>query len=85
MTTTTTTSTDLESVEEFRVRARDSRGNVGAFNATSTWQASPALEPTGFGRVVTDGLSYRTGPGTGNARLGSIAERTRSANSISVD
>ena len=56
----------------FRVRARDSKGNTGAFNATSTWDPTPALAVGGFGRVVTDGLSYRTGPDTSAARLGSL-------------
>ena len=56
----------------FRVRARDSKGNTGAFNIVSTYDASPSLVPGGFGRVLTDGLSYRTGPGTDAARLGSL-------------
>jgi len=56
----------------FRVRARDSKGNVGVFNATSRWDSTPALAVGGFGRVVTDGLSYRTGPDTSAARLGTL-------------
>ena len=56
----------------FRVRARDSKGNTGVFNATSTWDPTPALAVGGFGRVVTDGLSYRTGPDTSAARLGTL-------------
>ncbi|HYO42245.1 MAG TPA: glycosyl hydrolase family 18 protein [Candidatus Limnocylindrales bacterium] len=60
----------------FRVRARDSKGNTGAFNIVSVFDASPALAPGGFGRVVTDGLSYRTGPGTGAASLGSLDSGT---------
>ncbi len=56
----------------FRVRARDSRGNTGVFNAISTWDPTPALATGGFGRVVTDGLSYRTGPDTSAARLGTL-------------
>lgn len=60
----------------FRVRARDSKGNVGAFNIVSAYDSSPVLEPGGFGRVVTDGLSYRTGPGTGAAKLGTLASGT---------
>jgi spore germination protein YaaH/flagellar hook assembly protein FlgD len=56
----------------FRVRARDAKGNVGSYNAVSVWDATPSLEPGGFGRVVTDGLAYRTGPDTGSARLGSL-------------
>ena len=56
----------------FRVRARDSKGNTGVFNATSTWDPTPTLAVGGFGRVVTDGLSYRTGPDTSAARLGTL-------------
>jgi flagellar hook assembly protein FlgD len=56
----------------FRVRARDSKGNTGVFNATSTWDPTPPLASGGFGRVVTDGLSYRTGPDTSAARLGTL-------------
>ncbi len=56
----------------FRVRARDSKGNTGVFNATSTWDSTPTLASGGFGRVVTDGLSYRTGPDTSAARLGTL-------------
>ncbi len=56
----------------FRVRARDSKGNTGAFNIGSTYDATPALAPGGFGRVVTDGLAYRTGPSTDAARLGGL-------------
>jgi spore germination protein YaaH/flagellar hook assembly protein FlgD len=60
----------------FRVRARDSKGNAGVYNATSTWDASPQLDVGGFGRVVTDGLSYRTGPDTSAARLGTLEAGT---------
>jgi flagellar hook assembly protein FlgD len=60
----------------FRVRARDSKGNTGSYNTVSVHEATPALGPGGFGRVVTDGLSYRTGPGTDAARLGSLPAGT---------
>jgi spore germination protein YaaH/flagellar hook assembly protein FlgD len=56
----------------FRVRARDSKGNTGVYNATSTWDPKPSLAVGGFGRVITDGLSYRTGPSTSAARLGTL-------------
>jgi spore germination protein YaaH/flagellar hook assembly protein FlgD len=56
----------------FRVRARDSKGNTGVYNATSTWDPTPSLVVGGFGRVITDGLSYRTGPDTSAARLGTL-------------
>lgn len=60
----------------FRVRARDSKGNNGAWVVTSGWKASPSLRSGGFGRVTKDGLSYRAGPHTSSARLGSIAAGT---------
>jgi spore germination protein YaaH/flagellar hook assembly protein FlgD len=59
----------------FRVRAKDSKGHLGAWNVTSTWDATPRLRG-GFGRVTRDGLSYRTGPSTGAARLGSLKAGT---------
>ena len=60
----------------FRVRATDGKGHVGAWNVTSAWTAAPALSVGGFGRVVTDGLPYRTGPSTSAARLGTLAAGT---------
>ena len=59
----------------FRVRAKDSKGYLGAWNVASTWVATPRLGG-GFGRVTRDGLSYRTGPSTGAARLGSLKAGT---------
>jgi spore germination protein YaaH/flagellar hook assembly protein FlgD len=56
----------------FRVRATDSKGNTSAWNVTAKWDASPGLEVGGFGRVVQDGLAYRTGPGTDSAKLGGL-------------
>ena len=56
----------------FRVRAVDSKGNAGSWNVGSRWDASPKLEPGGFGRVVTDGLTYRSGPDTAAAKLGTL-------------
>ena len=56
----------------FRVRARDAKGNVGAWNVTSTGPAGAALAVGGFGRVTADGLAYRTGPGTAAAKLGTL-------------
>jgi spore germination protein YaaH/flagellar hook assembly protein FlgD len=56
----------------FRVRARDSKGNLGAWNVASRWQASPELARGGFGRVTSDGLAYRAGPGTDAMRLGRL-------------
>ena len=60
----------------FRVRARDSKGNTGAWNVTSRWDPAPTLAKGGFGRVITDGLAYRTGPDTSAARLGSLPAGT---------
>lgn len=60
----------------FRARGRDADGNVGTWNVTSTWSASPSLGVGGFGRVVTDGLSYRTGPGTSASKLGTLPAGT---------
>ena len=60
----------------FRVRATDSNGNVGSWDVTSTWTATPTLAVGGFGRVSTDGLSYRTGPATTNAKLGTLSAGT---------
>ena len=56
----------------FRVRARDSKGNTGTYNTVAVYDATPSLAKGGFGRVVTDGLSYRTGPDTSAARLGTL-------------
>ena len=59
----------------FRVRARDSKGYVGSWKAVPTWDATPTLAG-GFGRVVRDGLSYRSGPRTSAMRLGSLRAGT---------
>ncbi len=57
----------------FRVRAADAKGNVGPWNVASTASVAPAgLEVGGFGRVVLDGLAYRTGPDTADAKLGAL-------------
>lgn len=60
----------------FRVRARDSRGNAGAWNVTSTWTASPTMAAGGFAKVLVDGLAYRTGPGTSAAKVGTLVKGT---------
>ena len=60
----------------FRVRGRDSKGNVGAWNVTSVWTGTPVLKTGGFGRVKTDGLAYRAGPDTSASRLGSLKAGT---------
>ena len=56
----------------FRVRAKDSKGNVGPWNVSSIWTASPALKVGGFGRVKIDALSYRSGPDSSAQRLGAV-------------
>jgi spore germination protein YaaH/flagellar hook assembly protein FlgD len=56
----------------FRVRATDSKGNLGSWNVTATWTADPTLAVGGFGRVMIDDLSYRAGPDTTAQRLGSV-------------
>ncbi len=60
----------------FRVRARDTKGNTGTYTTPQVWTANPQLEAGGFGRVVKDGLAYRSGPGTETVRLGSLPEGT---------
>ncbi len=57
----------------FRVRATDAKGNTGAWDVTSVYDATPSLGVGGFGRVRIDGLSYRTGPSTTAAKIGSLA------------
>ncbi|MGE5156360.1 MAG: glycosyl hydrolase family 18 protein, partial [Betaproteobacteria bacterium] len=60
----------------FRTRGRDVKGNVATWNVTSVWTASPTLAVGGFGQVLGDGLSYRTGPDTSAAKLGTIGAGT---------
>jgi len=61
----------------FRVRATDAKGNVGAWNVTSAAASTPSsLAVGGFGRVTLAGLSYRTGPDTSAAKLGSLPAGT---------
>jgi spore germination protein YaaH/flagellar hook assembly protein FlgD len=60
----------------FRVRATDTRGQVGAWNVSSVYDAAPEIAVGGFGRVVRDGLSYRTGPTTSAPSLGTLPAGT---------
>ncbi len=53
----------------FRVRARDGKGNLSAWNVTSLFVATPVLGPGGFGRVVASQLNVRTAPATSAMRL----------------
>ena len=58
----------------FRVRARDPKGNLGAWNVTSTSPApASTLAVGGFGVVRVDSLSIRSTPGTAAAVIGQYA------------
>ncbi len=52
----------------FRVRARDGKGNVGAWETTTTYVAEPGLAVGGFARVLVDGLTARAKPETSAKR-----------------
>src|SRR5439155_23169763 len=56
----------------FRARGRDGKGNLSAWNATSTWQATPALAIGGFGVIRTDGVNTRTAPDTSASRVATL-------------
>jgi spore germination protein YaaH len=60
----------------FRVRAKDSNGNVSAWNVTAVYEASPALGVGKFGRTRVENLSYRSGPTTSATRLGTLPINT---------
>ncbi|HKF86127.1 MAG TPA: FlgD immunoglobulin-like domain containing protein [Candidatus Limnocylindrales bacterium] len=60
----------------FRVRARDRRGSVGSFGTAASWSARPSIRVGGFGRVLRDGLGYRSRPDTSARRLGTIKAGT---------
>jgi hypothetical protein len=60
----------------FRVRAVDTRGNVGGWTVGSRWDPTPPLAAGGFGRVVRDGLAYRSGPDKSALRLGTLRAGT---------
>jgi flagellar hook assembly protein FlgD len=49
----------------FRVRAKDGKGNLGAWETVTTFVADPALAVGGFARVLVDGLTARSKPDTG--------------------
>ena len=55
----------------FRVRARDGKGNLSAWNVTSVFAAAPTLAAGGFGRVTASQLNVRSAPDTTATRLGS--------------
>jgi spore germination protein YaaH/flagellar hook assembly protein FlgD len=61
----------------FRVRASDTKGNVGSWNVSSTASvAPPSLAAGGFGRVTLDGLAVRSGPSTSATLLGTLSAGT---------
>jgi spore germination protein YaaH/flagellar hook assembly protein FlgD len=53
----------------FRVRARDGKGNLSAWDVASVYATAPALEPGGFLRVTADTLNARSAPSTAAARI----------------
>ncbi len=53
----------------FRVRARDGKGNVSAWNVSSVYAATPALGRGGFARVVSETLNVRSAPSLSATRL----------------
>jgi spore germination protein YaaH/flagellar hook assembly protein FlgD len=58
----------------FRVRARDPRGNLSAWNvAASTAAPGSGLAVGGFGLVRTDGLSIRTAADTSATKIGTFS------------
>jgi spore germination protein YaaH/putative cell wall-binding protein len=57
----------------FRVRATDAAGNVGTWNSSSVYSATPALATGGFGQVVATTLNVRELPGTNKTIVGTLA------------
>ena len=58
----------------FRVRARDGKGNLSAWNVSSVHVESPALAPGGFLRVSGASLNVRSAPDTSAPKV-ATAER----------
>jgi len=56
----------------FRARGRDGKGNLSAWNATSTWESTPALAVGGFGVIRSDGVNTRTAPDTSASRVATL-------------
>ena len=57
----------------FRVRARDTKGNLSAWDTTSTWLAAPPMAVGGFGGVRSSTLAMRTGPSSSAAKVGAFS------------
>jgi len=58
----------------FRVRARDGKGNLSAWNVASVYAKAPALEPGGFLRVTSNSLNMRSAPDTAASRIATAAQ-----------
>jgi spore germination protein YaaH len=58
----------------FRVRARDGKGNVSAWNVASVYAEAPVLGPGGFLRVTADTLNVRSAPGTAATRVAAATQ-----------
>lgn len=63
----------------FRVRGRDNAGNVGAYNITNGWVATPTFAKGGFLQVTTTKLNVRAGAGTGATVLTQVNAPTMAA------
>ncbi|HEY0443845.1 MAG TPA: glycosyl hydrolase family 18 protein [Candidatus Limnocylindrales bacterium] len=57
----------------FRARGVDGKGNVSAWNTTSTWSPAPRLSVGAFGGVRAATLSLRTAPHTTATKTGELA------------
>jgi hypothetical protein len=56
----------------FRARSTDARGNVGAWDVSSNFDATPALAVGGFGRVTADGTAARVSPDTSALKVATL-------------
>ncbi|TMD32930.1 MAG: hypothetical protein E6I94_00600, partial [Chloroflexi bacterium] len=63
----------------FRARATDVIGNVGPWDVSAVYDASPVLAVGGFGRVVVDGVGQRVSPDAASLRVASLAVGDRVA------
>ena len=57
----------------FRARATDALGNVGSWDITSNYDASPTLGVGGFGRVAVDGVAARVAPDTSSLKVATLS------------
>jgi spore germination protein YaaH len=60
----------------FRVRARDTHGNVSPWDVASTYTPTPLLVPGGFGSVVASTLNVRATPSTSGALVTTVGAGT---------